>query len=293
MDPHLGDTQMILRECESYGCTRPQTAYILATAYHETAHTMKPVKEAYWLSEAWRKANLRYYPWYGRGYVQLTWQENYHRAGRKLDRDLTTDPDAVMEPKISAEILVRGMMEGWFTGKKVTDYISGRKRDYRQARRVVNDMDRADHITSLALDYEVALGGKAETIGKTPNGLPIYAHAQDFPDWRWPNFKPEEMDCKGTGRLALDPDAMDRLQALREDIGKPFFVVSAYRSPEHNRTVGGVRRSRHMEGIAFDISMSNHSQEDFVRAAERHGFNGIGRYRTFTHIDTRPNRARW
>ena len=49
-------------------------AYGLATAWWETNKTMQPVREAYWLSEAWRKPNLRYYPHYGRGYVQLTWK---------------------------------------------------------------------------------------------------------------------------------------------------------------------------------------------------------------------------
>ena len=62
-------------------------AYALATAFHETNGTMQPVREAYFLkgnAEAWRKAHLRYYPWYGRGFVQLTWQRNYQRADDDL-----------------------------------------------------------------------------------------------------------------------------------------------------------------------------------------------------------------
>ena len=132
-----------------------------------------------------------------------------------------------------------------------------------------------------------------DVYGFTPSGLPIYTKASDFPDWRWPNFKPEEFDCKGTGRIALDPNAMDALQSLREEIGKPFVIVSGYRSPEHNAAVGGAKRSKHMEGIAFDVSMRGHDAEAFRAAAARHGFNGIGSYSTFTHIDTRSNRARW
>ena len=133
----------------------------------------------------------------------------------------------------------------------------------------------------------------SKAIGRTPNDLPIYSKAEDYPIWRWPNFKPSEFDCKGTGRIALDPDAMDKLQALRTRIGKPFHIVSGYRSPEHNRNVGGAPRSKHMEGIAFDVSMSGHNREEFIREAEKMGFNGIGRYPSFVHIDTRPNRARW
>src|SRR5690606_34382592 len=50
-------------------------AYILATGWWETGKTMQPVREAYWLDEDWRRRNLRYYPFYGRGDVQLTWEE--------------------------------------------------------------------------------------------------------------------------------------------------------------------------------------------------------------------------
>lgn len=125
--------------------------------------------------------------------------------------------------------------------------------------------------------------------------LPIYKTATDYP-WdakRWPNFKPEEFDCKGTGRMAIDPEALDKLQKLRNVIGKPFRVVSAYRSPEHNAAVGGAEYSQHMYGRAFDISMNGINQEAFVRAAINCGFDGIGTYKTFTHVDTRGEKARW
>jgi hypothetical protein len=51
-------------------------AYVLATTEWETDHTFKPVREAFWKDEAWRQVNLRYYPYYGRGYMQLTWEDN-------------------------------------------------------------------------------------------------------------------------------------------------------------------------------------------------------------------------
>jgi hypothetical protein len=144
----LGDTQLILKECRKAGLSDEHTAYVLATAYHETAHTMKPVREAYWLSESWRKGNLRYWPWYGRGYVQLTWERNYEYAGAVLGLDLTTDPDVVMKPKVSAKILVRGMKEGWFTGKSMGYYST-----FAQMRRVVNGTDKAALIAGHADDY--------------------------------------------------------------------------------------------------------------------------------------------
>ena len=72
IDMNLGDTGLIVATCGQQGLLRNQAAYTLATAYWETNRTMKPVEEAYWLSDAWRKANLRYYPWHGRGYTQTT-----------------------------------------------------------------------------------------------------------------------------------------------------------------------------------------------------------------------------
>lgn len=152
-----GDTRLIIKECLARGATLPQAAYILATARWETNHTMKPVQEAYWLSDKWRAQNLRYYPWHGRGYVQLTWQRNYLFAGKKLDRDLTSEPAVVMVPHIAAEILVAGSLEGWFTNHKLTDHINSTKKDYIAARRVINGTDKAQGIASLAEKYEAAL----------------------------------------------------------------------------------------------------------------------------------------
>ena len=147
-----GDTQLILKECADQGLPKTHTAYVLATSKWETNHTMKPVREAYWLSEAWRQKNLRYYPWYGRGYVQLTWRDNYVLAGKKIGLDLTSDPDVVMQPRVAAMILVRGMKEGWFTGKKMSDYST-----YEDMRRVVNGTDKRAEIAAIARQYEAIL----------------------------------------------------------------------------------------------------------------------------------------
>lgn len=166
MDLDLGDTRLIIRECLKRGATLTQAAYILATARWETAHTMKPVEEAFWLSDAWRAKNLRYYPWHGRGYVQLTWERNYLFAGKRLDRDLTTDPEAVMDPAIAAEILVVGSLEGWFTAHKLPDHVNATKTDYTNARRVINGTDKAAPIADLARKYEAAL--TASGYGQTP-----------------------------------------------------------------------------------------------------------------------------
>ena len=107
-----------------------------------------------------------------------------------------------------------------------------------------------------------------------------YAHFRDVPKsvWRWGNFSPAEIACRGTGKLLINTDAMDKLQALRDRLGKPLILRSAYRSPEHNRAVDGAPQSKHMNGTLFDIAMSNHDPVAFEAAARAVGFLGFGFY---------------
>lgn len=123
----------------------------------------------------------------------------------------------------------------------------------------------------------------------------LYNHFSDVPDdaWRWPSFSPREIACKGTGKILINERALDKLQVLRDRLGKPLILTSAYRSPEHNRRVGGATRSKHMEGIAFDVRMENHDPHEFEAAARAVGFKGFGYYPRsgFMHIDTGPERS--
>jgi zinc D-Ala-D-Ala carboxypeptidase len=128
----------------------------------------------------------------------------------------------------------------------------------------------------------------------------IYEHYTDVPmaGWRWSSFSPRELACKGTGQLTINEDALDKLQALRDRLGKPLVLTSAYRSPEHNRRVGGAKNSLHMQGVAFDVRMDNHDPFEFEAAARAVGFTGFGFYPKsgFMHIDTGPSRmwgTRW
>lgn len=138
-------------------------AYGLATGRRETNATMQPVREAYWLSEEWRRANLKYYPWYGRGYCQLTWQQNYQRADDELGLGgrLIADPDLALQCDIAAKIMVRGMAGGWFSGKSLSDYLpaSGPADIHRftTARRIINGQDHAVDIAEVALRFQSAL----------------------------------------------------------------------------------------------------------------------------------------
>lgn len=153
----VGYINLIVKEANDRGVLRNQLAYILATTKHETNNTFEPVVEAYWLSENWRRMNLRYYPWHGRGFVQLTWEYNYKKASEKLGVDLISDPDKALDPKVSAEILVLGMIEGWFTGKKLSDYITLSHSDFLNARRIINGRDKKELIAKYAREYDYIL----------------------------------------------------------------------------------------------------------------------------------------
>ena len=176
-----GHKQLIIDVCTAHNVLRNQCAYVLATADWETNHTFNPVKEAYWVknAERWRRKNLRYYPWYGRGFAQLTWEENYLKAGKKIGVDLIKNPDAAMEPKNAVKILVIGMIEGWFTGKKLSDYITLQKSQFSAARRIINGTDKKTEIAALARKYDKEL--KAAGYGVTERHEGLIAGGKDTP----------------------------------------------------------------------------------------------------------------
>ncbi len=119
----------------------------------------------------------------------------------------------------------------------------------------------------------------------------IYPRVSDVPlqefKERWPDFHPKEIACRGTGRVAFNFEAMDKLQALRKLRGRPLILNSAYRSPEHNKAVGGAPNSEHLRAEAFDVSMSNHDPAEYERDARKVGFRGFGFYvkQNFIHAD--------
>lgn len=144
------------------GAPLAYAAYACATAYHETNATMQPVREAYWLTEEWRKTHLRYWPFYGRGYVQLTWEANYERAGHELGLGdaLLDNPDLAMVPTTAARIMRLGMTEGWFTGKSFASYLpangAASLAAFVSARRIINGTDKAQLIASYASNFQDA-----------------------------------------------------------------------------------------------------------------------------------------
>jgi putative chitinase len=157
--------EAILNEWDKQGGgLRYHLSYMLATAYWETGHTMQPVREANYLGEASGKAEryrktLRYYPWYGRGLVQLTWQYNYKKADDKLglQGSLIANPDKALDPVIAVDVMFKGMAEGWFTGKKLSDYLYNGHQDWAGARHIINGNDKAQQIADIAEHFDAAI----------------------------------------------------------------------------------------------------------------------------------------
>ena len=148
----------IIQECYDQDITNLDAVkYVLATVEHETNGTFMPVKEAYWLTESWRKKNLRYYPYYGRGLVQITWEENYMKFSDILTKmynsnyiDLVSMPDLALNEDFAVKILVYGMKHGSFTGKRLDQYFTDKGSDFVNARRIINGKDKAKRIAGLA-----------------------------------------------------------------------------------------------------------------------------------------------
>lgn len=160
-------------------------AYMLATAYHETAHSMQPVEEGYYLGSGAAKfqKGLRYYPYFGRGFVQLTWKANYQKAKDLFGVDFVGQPDLALRPDLAAKIMFSGMTQGWFTGKKLADYITSAGCDYKNARRIINGTDKAAVIAGYAQSFEVAIKVDASAVPPPPDvpgPEPIPVHPPDY-----------------------------------------------------------------------------------------------------------------
>lgn len=128
-------------------CDPRHTAYVLATAWYETGGRMTPVREGFARTDeqAKRITAHRAYAgdYYGRGYVQITWQENYAKFAKILRVDLVKQPDLALDPIIAANILWIGMIEGIFTGKKLETYFNDKTENPIGARRIINGTDKA------------------------------------------------------------------------------------------------------------------------------------------------------
>lgn len=152
-----GRKQIIIRTAKAHGFSLEQIAYILASAYWETNYTLRPVAEAFWMTDpdTWlRIHHPEYYPYFGRGFIQLTWKKNYAFYAALLELDLVGEPNLALGFDTALFILLHGLKTGAFTGVALSRYVNSNRKDYYGARRCVNGTDKAAEIAELAKKYE-------------------------------------------------------------------------------------------------------------------------------------------
>lgn len=157
-------------------------AYCLASVFHETAETMKAIEE-------YGKGSGKSYgqpagpynqKYYGRGHIQLTWNDNYEKGQRFLkerygvDADIHPNPHKMLHGLTSALVCFDGCVAGWFTGVGLPKYFNGTTEDPVNARRIVNGTDKADLIAGYYWKFKKALHqvAKAETPEEVEAELP-------------------------------------------------------------------------------------------------------------------------
>lgn len=109
------------------------------------------------------------------------------------------------------------------------------------------------------------------------------------------DFSLLEFECHCCGSVMLDNLLLKKLQSLRNSIKTPIYIISGYRCEKHNTTVGGAKKSQHLQGKAVDIHARNYPLGNLLEAAEMLNFGGIGVYpkKKFLHLDVRKEKARW
>ena len=140
-------------------------AYALATAFHETAQTMAPIEEyGKGGSASYAKPAGPYDQcYYGRGYVQLTWEDNYIKGEQVLKDKFDLEcpmhryPHRMLEHEPAALVLFDGSIDGWFTGVGLPQYFNDTTEDPYNARRVINGTDCAEQIAGYYRAFKEAL----------------------------------------------------------------------------------------------------------------------------------------
>ena len=107
-------------------------------------------------------------------------------------------------------------------------------------------------------------------------------------------FKRSELACKcGCGQDTVDYQLAAILDALREWAKAPVVVTSGNRCPAYNKKIGGSPTSQHLRGRAADVVVSGKTPAEVANFLETLSPGGLGRYLTFTHVDSRDGHSRW
>ncbi|MET3501991.1 putative chitinase [Mucilaginibacter rubeus] len=176
---HISQSQIdgieaILKAAADAGVTdQRKVAYMLGTVYHECAGTMQPINEfgkgkGHPYGEKFKMGGgpghrIPYTTpdqlYYGRGFVQLTWYENYDAMGKHLHLDLLNHPELALQPDIAANIMIEGMTKGMFTGVGLGKYFDATHADWINARRIINGNDHDVLIAGYAKHFYKGLTG--------------------------------------------------------------------------------------------------------------------------------------
>ena len=162
---------LFLDENEQRSLTTRQFAYILATVHHETGFRWQPVEEIGKGStkpygKRIKHDGSRYTDtknvFFGRGYIQATWYEVYQKLTLEAkkqgkDWDFIKNPELLLQSEPSAWSAFEGMQNGYYTGRKLSDYINPTRREYFNARKIINGKDCAGKILIYAELFESAL----------------------------------------------------------------------------------------------------------------------------------------
>jgi predicted chitinase len=134
-------------------------AYFLASIRHETAMSYMPIDEiGHGAGHPYGTPDpVTHQTYWGRGYLQITWRDNYARFGALSGVDLLNFPELALDQKVSYEISSTGFLHGMFTGVSIHRYIHDDVCDYVSARRVINGLDQAAKIAGYAEKFGAIL----------------------------------------------------------------------------------------------------------------------------------------
>lgn len=162
----------IKEACIKYSITdNRMVAYILATAYWETGQTMMPIEEygkgvGHKYGQKIKQSGQPYvepdFIYYGRGYTQNTWFENYEMLSnqsyaKQQGWDFLNHPELLLEVEPSLWATIHCMWHGLYTGVGLSKYFNDTTEDPINCRKVINGLDQADRIAGFYQDFKATI----------------------------------------------------------------------------------------------------------------------------------------